>query len=199
MAERVNRRDCLRVGGGRSVLCRRTNEHARRGGGQPAEGRDYKIESSKREVMETNERLRAVSAELQEQRVSRSEEGIRANVVFGQASMRCRGAGICKIDVNVSDSWAASAEQEKRSGCCARPAQAYVNVNERGVLELTLIRKSICKKIYTQQFTSNRFRVAESIELPEAMRAALPGAPARIERGYYPCQETAGRIRVSFW
>ncbi len=147
--------------------------------------------------METNERLRAASVEVVE-RASRSVEGVRANVVFGQASMRCRGAGICKIDVNVSDHWEAET-QEKRSGCCARPARAYVSLNERGVLEITFNKADICKKIYTQHFAQHRFKVSESISLPEALRAALPGAPAEIGRGYYPCRESAGQVRVSFW
>ena len=114
-----------------------------------------------------------------------------ANVLFGQSSNRCRGAGICQVEL-----YSGKKIGDGKDFC--RQAVGMIGVNEKGRLFFRFVKYSICKKPAQAQFEKGVFQVKEDFLLPEAVISRLGGKVKNIRAGAYSVEKEQHHYTIVF-
>ena len=101
-----------------------------------------------------------------------------AQVQFGQAALKCRGSGICRVDLYINDrvEWA-------RSKCHRAIAKlAYSDSS----LVLMFDRHGLCRSLWDKYFSKGYIGLKEDLYLGYALCQKIKLPPVRIPAGRYP-------------
>lgn len=118
------------------------------------------------------------------------ERTVKADVVFGSPTKKCVGIGICQVNPYGSI-------PKNRSIPCCQQVETQIQAVQLDWLQFSFSRKEICKKMIAQQFAYSRFRITDSLLLPNWMMESLELGEARMVPGVYPVVFEGECIRVS--
>lgn len=104
---------------------------------------------------------------------------IYAEVKFGQPSTRCRGAGICRVDLY---QYHGRRNLQAHQGC----ARAIAILEYRGgSIKLRFSRYSVCKYLTKKYFEKGWIRLREPVMLPESLCSVLKQNALYFSSGKY--------------
>lgn len=115
---------------------------------------------------------------------------IYAEVQFGQPSMRCRGAGICRVDLYNGMSRLGD------QGNCAR-AIGVIEFHGNS-LKLRFSKYSICKHLTEKYFAKGKIRLRESVMLSERLSQKLGRPMLVISAGDYGIEKEGHEYILTF-
>ena len=114
---------------------------------------------------------------------------IMAEVVFGQSSKRCVGAGICKIIPYLGHRWSRITNRP-----CAS-ALGKLQMDERG-LSLVFRKYALCPTLRETFLSRSHFAMDESFVFPAPLAAALWLSSDVIPAGKYPIRHQDGFLSI---
>lgn len=117
---------------------------------------------------------------------------IKADVVFGVPSARCKGTGICKVIPMASFGQAALSN----SPCHHAPGIFSYSVDTG--LRLSLVNKYICQKLWKAHFREGSFFVIETICLPPLVVKQLGLSNPFIQSGKYAIEKSDDYLTIRF-
>lgn len=120
------------------------------------------------------------------------EKSIKAEVIFGMPSNRCKGTGICKVVAAVSN----SSPLTNSNPCQATPATLKLEAQKR--LSITFMKGDLCNEIISNQFRTGIFTVLETYALPKFVLDKLGYSYTCIEQGSYLVFETEEAYTIRF-
>ncbi len=106
------------------------------------------------------------------------EQYVIAQVQFGQAALKCRGTGICRVDLYINDK-----AQWARARC--HRAIAKVASTERGLI-LMFDRNGLCKSLWDKYFSKRSIGLKEDLFLDAALCQKIKLGSVKIPAGRYP-------------
>lgn len=104
---------------------------------------------------------------------------LKADVVFGSPTKRCAGIGICKVNPHQSGTL------DLKLPCCQK-VETEIDQIAKDQLEFRFSRSKICKKLIARQFAFSRFRINDSLILPDWLINELKITPSSLAKGAYP-------------
>lgn len=108
-----------------------------------------------------------------------ARRAVLSEVVFGQRSRNCSGAGICKIFMY---------QGVRRHRPCSR-AMAQISWTGQGIL-MRFFRHGLCPGLRENYFTENQFVMGEPVPLPPVICKRLGLPPTILPAGVFPiCRE----------
>ncbi|MFZ4426504.1 MAG: hypothetical protein ACOYOO_05055 [Saprospiraceae bacterium] len=111
-----------------------------------------------------------------------------AQVQFGQATRRCRGTGICRIDLNIRNSTAVFT--------CSR-AVCRAGITDAGIV-LIFDRHALCKQLVHKYFCNGEISLREDLELGATLCQKLGILPAVIAAGKYALLREGSQSLIIF-
>lgn len=120
----------------------------------------------------------------------KEEKEVRADVVFGSPTKRCIGIGICQVNPYRSEA------VNRNLPCCQR-VETRLQLTHPDRLHFSFSRKKICKKMIAQQFAYSKFRITDSLILPNWLEEPFDLQGAQLVPGTYPVVFGEESIRVS--
>lgn len=115
---------------------------------------------------------------------------IHANVVFGQSSNRCKGAGICRVDMYRGIRRPSAPENCRQALSCILPS-------ERGLI-FRFVKYSLCQTLTRQLFSQPYFKVNEAFTLEPMLGVALGRPEYRIPAGQYRIEKDLHHFQICF-
>jgi len=106
------------------------------------------------------------------------EQYVIAQVQFGQAALKCRGTGICRVDLYINDK-----TQWGKARCSH--AIGKMALTESGLI-LVFDRHGLCKALCEKYFSKPSIWLKEDLYLDRAICRKIKLAPVKIPAGNYP-------------
>lgn len=120
---------------------------------------------------------------------------VRANVVFGQPSLACRGNGLCRVDLVTAMSSSYSPLRAIKNETCERiPVRLYHDENEG--LQLTVSLQELPQHLYARHFSTYYFSIEEDFYVSEVIVNALNLKNKVLSKGKYRIKKTVDCIVV---
>lgn len=118
------------------------------------------------------------------------EQHVIAQVQFGQAALKCRGSGICRVDLYVNDrtQWAMARCQRT----IAKLASTEVG------LVLMFDRRGLCERIREKYFSKCSIGLTEDLYLDAALCRKMKLGQVKIAPGRYPIVHQGARSFIVF-
>ena len=113
-----------------------------------------------------------------------------ADVQFGQPSIRCRGSGICTVDLYQGPSY----NQDRAQ--CARAIGMVVWREE--MLYLVFSKYAICRHLAETYFEKGKIRLHESVALSESLSANLGIPGIELPKGVFTVAKEGSYYSIGF-
>ena len=117
-----------------------------------------------------------------------SYRSIQAHVVFGTLSKNCRGVGICKVEVNRTDS--------DDPPACGRRVPVLMKKIAPGIVSLAFHRDELSRSLLDRYFRNLEFPVPEQYVFESTELKALGMSEFTIRAGVYPVRVTAAHYSL---
>lgn len=124
------------------------------------------------------------------QETEQENRPIYADVQFGQPSMRCRGSGICRVDLYQGMTY------KSFQGNCAK-AIAIIELRQDRV-HLLFSKYSVCRHLAETYFEKGKIRLHESVALSESLSANLGIPGIELPKGVFTVAKEGSYYSIGF-
>ena len=112
-------------------------------------------------------------------------------LVLGKASDNCRHYGICRVDMVFP-----SASPFASTNC--EQVRALLSLSPDGVMEMRVLKNSICDKILNRFFTTDYFLLDEAFHFPKEVCKILQEEDITLQEGIYPIVKQLEYYTIKF-